>query len=85
MPSMSIVAADRVSGLSNMKADGVLGMSPAGSDALLSDLRNDRQIEHKVFSLSLAHGAFTLGGFDERRFAESSLVWVPIRQEEFGS
>ena len=47
-----------------MKADGVLGLSPVGANALLQELINDRQIDHKVFSFSLEDNLFTLGGFD---------------------
>lgn len=71
MPNKSIIAADHAQGLASMKADGVLGLSPAGTDALLTDLKNDRQIEHKVFSLSLASAALTIGGYDAERFAVS--------------
>ena len=87
IPKKSIVAADKVSGLANMHADGVLGLSPVGSDSFLADLLKDRQIEHKVFSLSLLHNTFTLGGFDRDRFADrqSSMVWLKVEHQNVGS
>jgi len=65
-----------------MQADGVLGLSPVGSDSLLQDFLNDRQIEQKVFSLSLLHHAFTLGGYDSQKYAdkESQMVWLKVDQ-----
>lgn len=64
LPKKTIVAADQIVGLKQMKADGVLGLSPVGSDSLLQELIADRQISNKVFSFSLEHNVFTLGGYD---------------------
>jgi hypothetical protein len=71
-----------VKGLKNMQADGVLGLSPVGSDSLLQDLLGDRQIEQKVFSLSLVHRAFTFGGYDSKKYADkqSPMVWFKVDQ-----
>ena len=62
-----------------MKADGILGLSPSGSDILLSNMFNSGQIEEKVISFSLDNNIFTIGGYDVTRFArkEAQLVWVP--------
>lgn len=35
IPKKAIVAVDKVVGLANMQADGVLGLSPVGSDSFL--------------------------------------------------
>lgn len=61
-----------------MKADGVLGLSPIGAASLLQDLKNDRLIERKVFSISLKEARLTIGGYDEQRFAEGPITWIPV-------
>ena len=55
--------------LNTMQADGLLGLSPSGSEHILTDLKQNGQIKNRVFSFSLDQKVFTLGGYDLSRFA----------------
>ena len=65
--------------LNTMRADGLLGLSPSGSELILSDLKKHGQIQNRVFSFSLDQNIFTLGGYDMQRFAaeRAELIWLP--------
>ena len=62
-----------------MQADGLLGLSPSGSENLLTDLKENGLIKNRVFSFSLDKNVFTIGGFDTKRFAreEAEMIWLP--------
>ena len=62
-----------------MQADGLLGLSPSGSEHILTDLKQNGQIKNRVFSFSLDQKVFTLGGYDLSRFAKegAEMLWLP--------
>jgi len=80
-----LISVDTTKDLENLHADGILGLSPKGSDQFLSSLKASKRIEDKVFSFSLESGIFTLGGFDAARFShdsKSSLEWFPLQIDQ---
>ena len=72
VPDLQLISVDQVKDLENLHADGVIGLSPAGSEQVLSSLKATRRIQRKVFSVSLDSGVLTMGGYDFERFAASA-------------
>lgn len=80
IPQTEVLYAIETQGMNNLQADGVLGLAPESSEMILTDLFKSKQIRKKVFSFSLDMNRFTLGGFDENRFARqgAKIQWIPI-------
>ena len=63
-----ILLANQTRGLGSLQADGIMGLSPSGSERILRNLFEQEQIKNKMFSFSLDKNVFTLGGYDVKRF-----------------
>jgi hypothetical protein len=80
VPQKTLVQASEIHGLDQMRASGVLGLSPVGSDTFLQDFINYGQITNKVMSFSLQGDAFTLGDYDLAKYAQDGkqMTWLVI-------
>ncbi len=76
-----LISVDTVRDLENLHADGILGLSPRGSEHFLSKLKASQKIQKKVLSFSLEAGLMTIGGYDAARFSRdqnTQVEWFPI-------
>ena len=52
-PTSDVLLVNKTIKLNTMQADGLLGLSPSGSEHILTDLKQNGQIKNRVFSFSL--------------------------------
>jgi hypothetical protein len=64
-----MISVDTVKDLENLHADGILGLSPRGSEQFLSMLKASQKIQKKILSLSLESNVLTIGGYDAARYS----------------
>ena len=81
----------QTTGLSGLKADGILGLSPSdqgsGADMLLDELQQKGLLETRTFSFQIGDGNelsyVTMGGYDAEKYARGPLVWHDLVDDNY--